>query len=599
MGKLGKAFLFLLAVMLLLTAVSRAAAAFTVAQVQVEQPQSRKIVHTVTGNGIVEKMGEIPVYVVENVLVAEVRVKNGQTVKKGDVLARLDMDSIKEEIKTLENEIETLNLQNQALDAQQRRAEGARRKAKERAEEDYDNTALENQMEQEAAARAVEEAKQQLADAIELVIKQRESTYQKTLEDLQAAEAAAKKAYDDAKELAEGEILQAQRTLEDAAKMPAEDYSAQILQIQINQKQSQLNELYRQKREGQEGLEEQIYLLENEIATLRLQLWGDQNADRRQEEERKTAYRRAQEDYGNTVKRCDRLVEEAKKAWRDAQQKLKEFLEGDTEDIEDDPSVKAAKKALETAEQQESELAYTQGLKEQQARRNLEDAAEAGSTDNMAAINRIVIAEKQWKLEKLVKERDSGGSIVAQMDETVTQVQIVAGQRTTETAAFLMSDTAGGMLFTTQISKEDAMYVTAEDTVTLKSAGTSYEEFSILSLTMNEDETVNVTVYVPKDTLALGAYAGMELTKQSAEYGITVPLSAIHTENERNFVYVMLPEDTVLGGQYMAQRMDVTVAEKNGIYAAISESSLTAESQVIVDSDRMISAGETVRLSEE
>ena len=61
MGKLGKAFLFLLTVMLLLTALSRTAASFTVAQVHVEQPQARRIIHTVNGDGIIEKMGERPV----------------------------------------------------------------------------------------------------------------------------------------------------------------------------------------------------------------------------------------------------------------------------------------------------------------------------------------------------------------------------------------------------------------------------------------------------------------------------------------------------------------------------------------------------------
>ena len=60
----------------------------------------------------------------------------------------------------------------------------------------------------------------------------------------------------------------------------------------------------------------------------------------------------------------------------------------------------------------------------------------------------------------------------------------------------------------------------------------------------------------------------------------------------------MVPEESVLGGQFAAQRMDVTVAEKNGQYAAISNSSLTKESDVIVVSDGMISDGERVRLQE-
>jgi len=125
-------------------------------------------------------------------------------------------------------------------------------------------------------------------------------------------------------------------------------------------------------------------------------------------------------------------------------------------------------------------------------------------------------------------------------------VQLIVGQKSMDTAAFLMSDTSGGMSFTTQISKEDAVYVMTGDPVTLKSGDQVCEELTVLSTETNEDETVKVTVYVPKDTFTLGAYAFMELAKQSEEYGITIPVSAVHTENERNFVYVMEPEETVI-----------------------------------------------------
>ena len=51
MGKLGKAFVFLIVVMMLLTVASRSAASFTVVQVTVETPKAQKIEHKVTGKG--------------------------------------------------------------------------------------------------------------------------------------------------------------------------------------------------------------------------------------------------------------------------------------------------------------------------------------------------------------------------------------------------------------------------------------------------------------------------------------------------------------------------------------------------------------------
>lgn len=603
MGKLGKAFLFLMAVMLLLTAVSRTAASFTVAQVSVEQPQSRKIVHTVTGNGMVEKMKEQPVYAAADVLVAELMVQQGQNVKKGDVLARLDLDSIQKKINDLEDEIEELRLQNQAIAAQQQKEEKDRNKAKARAQEDYNNTVSRNSVLEEEAKKKIEDAKQKVKEAKELAKKQVDDNYKKKIKELREAVDAAQKAYDDAKELEESEVLRAKRAVEDASKTPAVTYDSEISQIEINQKQRKLDELRRQRRECEDNnekkeLDEQIRILEDEITTLKLRKREQENAAGKQEQERKQTLARAQEDYNNTVKKYNKIVSEAKRNWEAAQQELQEFLESDKEDISENTSVKEAEAELEAARQQLKELKRQQKEQSRQAKRTLEDSMEEGVENNMAAINRITITEKQRQLSELEREKENGGKIVAQMDGTITLVQLEVGQRTVETAAFLMSDTSGGMSFTTQISKEDAVYVVAGDTVMLKSADKKYEDFSVLSVETNEDETVKVTVFVPKDTLALGAYACMELTKQSEEYSITVPVSAVHTENEKNFVYVMEEEDTVLGGQYVARRMDVTVAEKNGLYAAVSESSLTAESQVITESDQMISAGEKVRLQE-
>lgn len=599
MGKLGKAFLFLMVAMLLLTGVSRAAAAFTVAQVQVEKPQSRRIIHTVSGSGMVEKMKEQAVYAAADVLVAEIAVKQGQNVSKGDILARLDMESIQEKMESLADEIETLRMQNMDLAAAQQKEKSDKNKAKARAGEDYDNTISESERKIKEARENVKDAKEKLKEARKQAKKQSEDEYKKKLEELQAAVKAAEKAYDDAKELEESEVLRAKRAVEDAQKIPASDYETEILQIEINQKQRELDELYRRKREGEEGLDTQIRALEDEIRTLKLRQQEKENTEKKQAEERKQAISRAQEDYNSTVRKYSRLVNEAKKELDAANLKLKEFLESDGESLLEDASVKAAEEALNEAEKALEEAKRQSKEDKRQAKRNLEDAMAEDADSHQAEINQIQITEKQRQLSMLETVKKNGGKIKAQMEGTVTLVQIEVGQRTTETAAFLMSDTSGGMSFTTEISKEDAVYVTAGDTVTLKTADKTYEELSVVSVETEGEETgeeaVKVTVFVPKDTLSLGEYADMELTKESAEYSVTLPLSAIHTENEKNYVYVMAEENTVLGGEYVAQRMDVTVAEKNAMYAALTNSDLTEESQVIVSSDQMLSAGEKVR----
>ena len=108
MGKPTKIFIVLLGIMLLFTVISRSAASFTVAQVRIEQPQARKIEHKVTGDGTVEKLLDQAVYAPADILVAKVNVRKGQNVKKGQTLAVLDMDSLKDKIRTFSDDIEIL-----------------------------------------------------------------------------------------------------------------------------------------------------------------------------------------------------------------------------------------------------------------------------------------------------------------------------------------------------------------------------------------------------------------------------------------------------------------------------------------------------------
>ena len=156
MGKLTKVFAALMAVMLFMTVISRAASSFTVAQVQVESPKSRAIVHKVIGDGTVTRQSDLPVYTVADILVAKVKVTEGQEVKKGQTLAVLDTDSIDEQIRTLSDEIEVLQLQNDALKSAEAKRDREQDKALSRAKEDYEDTVQSNK---DAVSKAKENIK--------------------------------------------------------------------------------------------------------------------------------------------------------------------------------------------------------------------------------------------------------------------------------------------------------------------------------------------------------------------------------------------------------------------------------------------------------
>lgn len=594
MGKLTKAFAALMAVMLFMTVISRAASSFTVAQVQVESPKSRAIVHKVIGDGTVTRQSDLPVYTVADILVAKVKVTEGQEVKKGQTLAVLDTDSIDEQIQTLSDEIEVLQLQNDALKSAEAKRDREQDKALSRAKEDYEDTVQSNK-------DAVSKAKENIKTAK----KQTKKNEKKTLEDLQNSVEEAKKAYEDAVETQKSQVQQAKRALEDASKTPAADYSDSITQIEINQKQRKIDSEQRKldalalkKLEDpdtytSEWQDQYDYVqeLKDDLAAAKLQQQAKKNEAAAQERERKQTLSRAQEDYDETISKNEKLVRKAKELWQEAEQKLENYQNGEDEDSADDSLVEDARKTLEDAKSQQTQ-------QKKSAKRAIEDAGETDAVDHSVEINNVSIAEKQRALAQLQKTKEQEGKIVAQTDATVSKILLTAGDRTTETAAFLLADLSEGARFTTEISKEDAKYVVVGDVVTLKVNDKSYEDMTVLSTETNEDSSVRVTVYVPKKTISIGTHASMEIEQTSEKYATTLPLTAIHAEQSKYFVYVLEKEDTVLGEETVARKVNVSIVEKNGESAALSDGSLSEDDSVIVESDTMLANGEKVRLKE-
>lgn len=594
MGKLTKAFAALMAVMLFMTVISRAASSFTVAQVQVESPKSRAIVHKVIGDGTVTRQSDLPVYTVADILVAKVKVTEGQEVKKGQTLAVLDTDSIDEQIQTLSDEIEVLQLQNDALKSAEAKRDREQDKALSRAKEDYEDTVQSNK-------DAVSKAKENIKTAK----KQTKKNEKKTLEDLQNSVEEAKKAYEDAVETQKSQVQQAKRALEDASKTPAADYSDSITQIEINQKQRKIDSEQRKldaialkKLEDpdtytSEWQDQYDYVqeLKDDLAAAKLQQQAKKNEAAAQERERKQTLSRAQEDYDETISKNEKLVCKAKELWQEAEQKLENYQNGEDEDSADDSLVEDARKTLEDAKSQQTQ-------QKKSAKRAIEDAGETDAVDHSVEINNVSIAEKQRALAQLQKTKEQEGKIVAQTDATVSKILLTAGDRTTETAAFLLADLSEGARFTTEISKEDAKYVVVGDAVTLKVNDKSYVDMTVLSTETNEDSSVRVIVYVPKKTISIGTHASMEIEQTSEKYATTLPLTAIHAEQSKYFVYVLEKEDTVLGEETVARKVNVSIVEKNGEYAALSDGSLSEDDSVIVESDTMLANGEKVRLKE-
>lgn len=382
-------------------------------------------------------------------------------------------------------------------------------------------------------------------------------------------------------------------------------------------------------------LEEVMQGIRNEIKILELQNTQAKETEAAAQKSKATTQKRANEDYNRAVQENTAAVQQAQKELQDAKEALSAYeasqksrtdkqlgqekdtadsqkdseLSGNsqegassgttTQSAEDDKSgleslqaeVKRTQEAYDTAV-----AAYQQAIRE--AGRLMEDADDTViSKDVSIESNQITIEEKQNKLQKLEKIKQNEGKITAPVSGIITQISLFVGQKTSDTAAFTMADISSGMRFVAEISKEDGKYVQVGDEVTLEITGKKLTQLNVEAIEQKQEgDGLRVTVLLPPDSLSIGDSATMSVVKQSELYETTVPYSAIHSEDGRDYVYVAEQQETILGEEYIVRALEVDILDKNEIYAALSEMTVNSETKIITESDRYIEPGSRVRL---
>ena len=203
-----KALIWLAGIMMLFTVISKITDSFTVAKVKTADPSQRKLQYEVSAEGQIEKNREVFILTQPELLVKSVLVSEGQRVKKGDLLARLDMKQLNERIDTVTGEKRALELQNEAVQKNRHSAWRKRAKALAQAKKAY--------------AQLREKNRKALAKA-------------KKKQD--------KKAWRELQKAAEQEEKEAKKAIEEAGEEPESDNSVEVNNISIRNLQRQVDKL--------------------------------------------------------------------------------------------------------------------------------------------------------------------------------------------------------------------------------------------------------------------------------------------------------------------------------------------------------------------
>lgn len=354
-------------------------------------------------------------------------------------------------------------------------------------------------------------------------------------------------------------------------------------------------------------LTEEMEELRDEIRVLKLQNEALSENEALAKEETARRQQRAREDYEKALQKKEEALRRGEEELQQAEDAIDRFAAGGTDSA-------GASATQEETEAKKAELWQTYFAKRQAyedaknsgeeavkaAERAMEDANAKGAADYSKEINDISIAQKEKRLKAYEQLEASGGKITADASGTVTGVNAAAGQITGDTAVFTMASAKGGVRLLAELSKEDARYVEMGDAVTVEKNAAKYDEFSVTGMKQKEDGSLELIVSSngDMDTFQIGEGVKMSVTKQSQVYATAVPLTAIHREQNGNFVYVAEQKETVLGKQYFTRKVEVHILEQNSEYAALEEGALSSESLIVTDSDTYIQAGDRVRLRE-
>lgn len=332
-------------------------------------------------------------------------------------------------------------------------------------------------------------------------------------------------------------------------------------------------------------------------------------------EEKQEAYDRAvdelhgveketEEDVQEKIEEAQHKVDKAKDALSEAENALSAYNE--QQNNNSSASYDEQLKAL-YDDYKSKEEAYDEAIKQrkstiQSADRSLEDANTPESVDTASALTENDdLQEKQLAVDKLQKVMDAGGKVTAPSDGLVTKVNVTTGEATTEDTAIRISDQSAGYKFTATLDKSDAKFLAKDDKVTLDLGnGTSVEGLKIQSIDVSQEDknSYELTVSIPAKVKKIGTIATLKVEKASKKYDTCVPLTALHSDGDKYYVYVINEKDTILGTETAVDKVQVEILDKNNEQAAI-DGAFSWNQKFVLTSSKTLRDGDRVRLLEE
>jgi len=282
----------------------------------------------------------------------------------------------------------------------------------------------------------------------------------------------------------------------------------------------------------------------------------------------------------------DLELDEARNALRRQEQALEEAY------LAQETALEAARRAIEDAETM---------LNQEKA--DADKAAETASADTQrGALEQeaagVDIGQAQRKVSELEVLLDTGGIVTADAGGVIMKISGSVGSLTSGESLFVLSDASAGVLFRTSVSSDELKHIRRGDRASIVLTGESRAVDAVIESvapTANEDGGFDVAAVLPDGNWEPGISGKMTVTQKTASYSMCVPNGVVRKDQNGHFVLVVREVKGILGAQTVAERVNISVLERDRNRCAI-EGPLNREYLIIVSGNRPVSEGNRVRV---
>lgn len=232
-----------------------------------------------------------------------------------------------------------------------------------------------------------------------------------------------------------------------------------------------------------------------------------------------------------------------------------------------------------------------------QEERGVEDTLLPEQSDSTLSINRLELAALQEDLDGYKQIMEQGGTITAQTSGFITDIPIMVGGRTPDTAALLLTDDTIPCRFKVTLEKAQKKYVNLGDEAVAKLGGKNSLEVTVDYLEESDTSPGSYDVYMnlPDKAASPGASGTMSVSVQGELHGLCIPVEALYKEEERYYVFEIKEKEGILGAELYAEKVSVKVTDQNDRFAALEEGTINKDSKVIVSATEELKGGEIIR----